>query len=67
MGLAMLELQLLALEIAAAYQFGSVTPRPAPWPKPSVTLITARNVDRNRCARDQADPPFRCLSAMSAR
>jgi cytochrome P450 len=39
MGLAMLELQLLALEIAAAYRFGDFSPRPAPWPKPSVTLI----------------------------
>jgi cytochrome P450 len=39
MGVAMLELQLLALEIAAAYRFGTVSPFPAPWPKPSVTLI----------------------------
>lgn len=39
MGVAMLELQLLALEIAAAYRFTSVTPNPAPWPKASVTLI----------------------------
>ena len=39
MGLAMLELQLLALEIAAAYRFGDFSPRPAPWPKPSVTLV----------------------------
>ena len=39
MGLAMLELQLLALETAAAYEFGGVSPSPAPWPKPSVTLI----------------------------
>jgi hypothetical protein len=35
----MLELQLLALEIAAAYRFEGVTPFPAPLPKPSVTLI----------------------------
>ncbi len=39
LGVAMLELQLLALEIAAAYRFESVTPFPAPLPKPSVTLI----------------------------
>jgi hypothetical protein len=35
----MLELQLLALEMAAAYQFGNVDPHPAPWPKASVTLV----------------------------
>jgi hypothetical protein len=35
----MLELQLLALEMAAAYRFTDVTPNPAPWPKASVTLI----------------------------
>lgn len=39
MGVAMLELQLLALEMAAAYRFTGVTPNPAPWPKASVTLI----------------------------
>ncbi|WP_245350758.1 cytochrome P450 [Bradyrhizobium sp. UFLA03-84] len=39
MGVAMLELQLLALEIAAAYRFTAVSPNPAPWPKASVTLI----------------------------
>lgn len=39
MGVALLELQLLALEMAAAYRFGAVTPSPAPWPKASVTLI----------------------------
>jgi cytochrome P450 len=39
MGVAMLELQLLALEVAAAYRFTSVIPMPAPWPKASVTLI----------------------------
>jgi cytochrome P450 len=39
MGLAMLELQLVALEFAAAYSFGRVTPFPAPRPMPSVTLI----------------------------
>lgn len=39
MGLAMMELQMLALEIASAYEFGQATPSPAPWPKPSVTLI----------------------------
>jgi cytochrome P450 len=38
-GVAMLELQLLALELAAAYRFGEVRPFPAPWPKASVTLI----------------------------
>ncbi|MDW3478298.1 hypothetical protein NQ291_25055, partial [Escherichia coli] len=35
----MLELQLLALEIAAAYRFTAVSPNPAPWPKASVTLV----------------------------
>ena len=35
----MLELQLLALEMAAAYHFTGVSPNPAPWPKASVTLI----------------------------
>jgi cytochrome P450 len=39
MGLAMLELQLIALEFAAAYAFGAVAPFPAPRPVPSVTLI----------------------------
>lgn len=39
MGLAMLELQLLALEIAAAYRLSDYSPRQAPWPKPSVTLV----------------------------
>ena len=39
MGVAMLELQLLALEMAAAYRFTGVTPNPAPWPKASVTLL----------------------------
>src|SRR6266404_3578585 len=39
MGVAMLELQLLALEMAAAYRFTAVAPNPAPWPKASVTLI----------------------------
>ncbi|HEY0440987.1 MAG TPA: cytochrome P450 [Xanthobacteraceae bacterium] len=39
LGVAMLELQLVALEIAAAYRFNGVTPNPAPWPKASVTLI----------------------------
>ncbi|MCB5175260.1 cytochrome P450 [Microvirga lenta] len=39
MGLAMLELQLIALEFASAYSFGQVTPCPAPRPTPSVTLI----------------------------
>ena len=33
MGVAMLELQLLALEMAAAYRFTGVSPNPAPWPK----------------------------------
>jgi cytochrome P450 len=39
MGVALLELQLLALEMAAAYRFTGVAPNPAPWPKASVTLI----------------------------
>ena len=39
MGLAMLELQVLALEFSAAYRFGRVSPYPASWPKASVTLI----------------------------
>jgi cytochrome P450 len=39
MGLAMLELQLIALEFASAFSFGQVTPYPAPRPSPSVTLI----------------------------
>lgn len=39
MGLAMLELQLIALEFASAFSFGSVTPFPAARPIPSVTLI----------------------------
>lgn len=39
MGLAMLELQLIALEFASAFSFGCVTPFPAPRPAPSVTLI----------------------------
>lgn len=39
MGVAMLELQLLALEMAAAYEFKNVHPVSPPWPKPSVTLV----------------------------
>ena len=39
MGLAMLEMQLIALEFAAAYSFGRVTPFPAPQPTASVTLV----------------------------
>src|ERR1700692_2103666 len=39
MGVALLELQLLALEMAAAYRFTGVSPNPAPWPKASVTLV----------------------------
>lgn len=39
MGLAMLELQLIALEFASAFSFGQTTPYPAPRPVPSVTLI----------------------------
>jgi cytochrome P450 len=39
MGLAMLELQLIALEFASAFSFGCVTPFPAARPVPSVTLI----------------------------
>jgi cytochrome P450 len=39
MGLATLELQLIALELSAAYAFGGVTPQPMPRPTPSVTLI----------------------------
>jgi len=39
MGLARLELQLLALETAAAYRFGRVLPCPAPLPKALVTLV----------------------------
>jgi cytochrome P450 len=38
-GLAMLELQLIALEFASAFSFGQVKPFPAPKPIPSVTLI----------------------------
>lgn len=39
MGLATLELQLIALELSSAYAFGKVTPQPMPRPTPSVTLI----------------------------
>ncbi len=39
MGVAMLELQLLALGIASAYRFTGASPNPAPWPKASVTLV----------------------------
>ena len=39
MGVAMLELQLLALELAAAYRFVDAKPHAAPRPKASVTLI----------------------------
>lgn len=39
MGVAALELQLLALEFAAAYELESLTASPVPWPKASVTLI----------------------------
>ena len=39
MGVGLLELQLLALEMAASLEFKNVSPYPAPLPKPSVTLI----------------------------
>lgn len=39
MGLAMLELQLIALEFASAYSFGQMEPGTVPKPIPSVTLI----------------------------
>lgn len=39
MGLAMIELQLMALEFASAFEFTGVTPNPAPLPKPSLTLV----------------------------
>ena len=39
MGVGLLELQLLALEMAASLEFRDVSPFPAPRPKPSVTLI----------------------------
>lgn len=39
MGVALLELQLLALEFSSAFQLGNATPNPAPWPRASVTLI----------------------------
>lgn len=39
MSVAFLELQLLALELASAFEMVSVTPDPAPWPEPAVTLI----------------------------
>lgn len=39
MGLAMLELQLIALEFASAFAFGAVAPYPAGRPVPSVTLL----------------------------
>jgi cytochrome P450 len=39
MGVGLLELQLLALEMAASLEFKDVSPFPAPRPKPSVTLI----------------------------
>jgi cytochrome P450 len=39
MGVGLLELQLLALEMAASLEFKDVSPFPAPRPKPSITLI----------------------------
>ncbi len=42
MGLAMLELQLLALEFSAAFSLGIRGPIPSPVPIPSVTLIPPR-------------------------
>jgi cytochrome P450 len=42
MGLAMLELQIIALEFASNFEFTSVSPVPAPNPKPSVTLVPPR-------------------------
>ncbi|CCQ72902.1 putative Unspecific monooxygenase,cytochrome P450 superfamily [Magnetospira sp. QH-2] len=40
--LAMVELQLMALEFASAFEFTGVTPNPAPLPKPSLTLVPPR-------------------------
>ncbi len=39
MGLARLELQILALEFASAYRFTNVEPKKPAWPKASLTLI----------------------------
>lgn len=39
MGVAMLELQLFVLEMAAAFEFEALSTDPVPWPAPSVTLI----------------------------
>lgn len=39
MGVAMMELQLLALEIAATYQIANVVVQPAPQPRASLTLL----------------------------
>ncbi len=39
MGVALLELQLLALEFSSAFRLSNATPIRAPWPKASVTLI----------------------------
>lgn len=39
MGVALLEMQLLALELCSAFEFRSVSPEAPSWPRPSVTLI----------------------------
>ena len=39
MGVAMLELQLLALEMAAAYEFRNARPNPAPWPQAAMVTL----------------------------
>ena len=59
-GLAMIELQIMALEFASAFRFTHVTPNPAPAPKPSLTLVPPRIeitvASRERFSRPAATP-----------
>lgn len=64
MGLAMLELQLLALEIAATYRFTGVSPRFAPAPKASVTLLPP-SMRINIQVRLEATPDFNSSSILN--
>jgi cytochrome P450 len=48
MGVAMLQLQLLAMELAAAFTFEMTSDQPVSQPKPSITLIPPRMIMRIR-------------------
>jgi len=66
MGVAMLELQLMALEFASSYVFERVDPVPAPWPKASVTLLPPPIQISIRPASRHSEPDETLAAAASA-